>query len=98
MSVNLAVPQKLRFGMEELLGVNARSLFENLFSTRHLGRVLDFFLFESRAFVDGSSDPVGIEYRVRQILELGVSMPGPTIVRAIRPNVSKWNTVGTITN
>ena len=68
--VAAAIIQKGRLGLEELLHARARVLYDNIFSTRHLGRVLDFVLFEASAYTKICPDPAMIEYRIRHALEL----------------------------
>ncbi|MEW6057168.1 MAG: hypothetical protein AB1540_11195 [Bdellovibrionota bacterium] len=64
--------QKLRAGVEEMLRANARVLYETLFSIRHIGRVIDFCLYESKSFLDAAQQPLEFECRIRQILEIAI--------------------------
>lgn len=66
------IAKKLRLGLEELLKPGARVLYENVFSTRHIGRVIDFLLYESRTFIEAHPDAGYAEYRLRHAVELGI--------------------------
>lgn len=66
------IAKKARMGLEDLLKPEARVIYENVFSTRHIGRIIDFLLFESRPFIEKHADPALAEYRMRQTIEVGV--------------------------
>lgn len=63
---------KVRRGLEALLKPDARVVYENLFSTRHLGRVIDLVLYESRDFIAACANSEDTGYRIRQLAELAV--------------------------
>lgn len=64
--------EELRLSLSQMLKPDAKFFYEKLFSVRHVGRVLDFMLFESRAFLETCSNPDYTEYRCRQVIELAV--------------------------
>lgn len=66
------IAKKARMGLEELLKPQARVIYENVFSTRHIGRIIDFLLFEARPFIEKHPDSAQAEYRIRQAVEVGV--------------------------
>ncbi len=68
----LAAVNKIKFGVEELLEPDAQVFFENIFSTRHIGRVVDFMLFQCQPFLKASQDPAYTEYRFRHMIELAI--------------------------
>lgn len=72
MSSMKAIALKTDFGIEDLLKAKSRVVFENIFSTRHIGRVMDFFLFEAEPFFKSVNDTGFFEYRFRHALELGI--------------------------
>ncbi len=72
MSDMKAIALKTDFGIEDLLKAKSRVIFENIFSTRHIGRVMDFFLFEAQPFFKSAGDMGFFEYRFRHALELGI--------------------------
>ncbi len=66
------IVRQSKFGIEELLRANARVLYEYFFSTRHVGRVLDFLFYEAKDALAAVDDGEVLEYRVRQILETSI--------------------------
>ncbi len=60
------------FGIEDMLSKESRVLFETVFSTRHIGRVIDFFMFESQVYFKTFKDSAEMEQKFRQILEMGI--------------------------
>lgn len=63
------IVRQARFGIEELLRANAKVLYENFFSTRHIGRVLDFMFYEAKDAIASVEESAHLEHRIRQILE-----------------------------
>jgi nucleoprotein TPR len=70
--VNKEKIQKTNFGIEDFLNQDGKSFFETIFSTRHIGRVIDFFRFECEPFFNSISEREAFEYRFRAILETGI--------------------------
>ena len=68
----LTAVNKVKFGVEEVLASDAQVYFENIFSTRHIGRVVDFMLFQCQPFIAASTDPAYTEYRFRHVIELAI--------------------------
>ncbi|MBI3555156.1 MAG: hypothetical protein HY074_02690, partial [Deltaproteobacteria bacterium] len=68
----LTAANKIKFGVEELLASDAQVYFENIFSTRHIGRVVDFMLFQCQPFIQAAGDPADAEYRFRHMIELAI--------------------------
>lgn len=66
------IAKKMKLGLEELLKPGSRVLYENVFSTRHIGRVIDFLIYENREFIAAQPDPSQAEYRIRQTIELSI--------------------------
>lgn len=58
------------FGVEGLLEKGSKSFFERLFTTRHMGRVIDFFLFEAAGFLDRTPNSTELEKRIRSSFEM----------------------------
>ncbi|MGE4233873.1 MAG: hypothetical protein AB7F43_11140 [Bacteriovoracia bacterium] len=57
------------FHIEQLLKEDGQLIYENLFSTKHLGRVLDFVVFEissNQSYLNEGE----LEYRLREVLQL----------------------------
>lgn len=69
----LEAAREPRFEIEKALDRKARVYFEKIFSTRHVGRVIDFMLFQAREFLEASGESAAqAEHRLRQVVELAI--------------------------
>ncbi len=60
------------FGIENYLAKDSRILYDIVFSTKHIGRVIDFFMYESSSFFSNTDESSDVEQRFRQIMELAI--------------------------
>ncbi len=72
MSALKQIALKPDFGIEDFLKEDAKVLYQNAFNTKHIGREIDFFLFEAKAIFLKSKDPEFFEYRFRHVLQLAI--------------------------
>lgn len=70
MSAEKATIISADFGIESLLSKNSKILYDSVYSTRHIGRVIDFFLYENQLFYKDNTNSVEIEHKMRSVLEL----------------------------